>query len=149
MVEQIISLWTFVLYIIQQIQALERIISKKHIVKDHSYRPNVNALIVRFLCENLWSHEVWSTTLRFSSLTEFFGETKIAYFADVVISFWYFFEKNVFAFEVSVYDIFLMYGFESSEYLNEDVACFWVFEYFLREGKLIRIEISKFAVLHN
>ena len=62
--------------------------------------------------------------MRFSSLTELFGETKVAYFADVVIGFWYFFEKNVFAFEVSMYDIFLMYGFESSEYLNEDVACF-------------------------
>lgn len=147
--QQVVALAAFCFDVVEDVQALEGVVPEEHVVENDSDSPDVNAFVVGLVCQDLRRHEVGSAAVGFGSLAQFFGESKVSYFADVRLLFGYFFKQYVFALEIPMNDVFLVDGPESPQDLHEDGAGFLQFEHLVSHAILVGVEVAVLAVLHD
>ena len=126
----------------------EGILGEKHKVEEDSECPYINWDSVIRVTNDFRCHVFFCPTVSFcSNSSNRTCKPKISDFISELISF--FFEKNVFWFDISMYEVFLMDAFESFHDFNNDFDCLSKGENFAWQFSLVGEKISLFAVLHD
>ena len=154
-VKYIVLVLTFCFYLFLNIQCFikgistfEGVLAKYTVVKDDTNRPYISLMVIGLMLDDFRSHKIYGPTACFRRILDNLSQSKIADFAGIG-SIFVLLQEDIFAFEIPMYNISLMYGLNTNHYLMENSKGFVEAKYSLRQFSLILEKIPQITVLHN